>query len=104
MPASALPAALVETALLLTGVAVVCGTIGVATAWLVTAHRFPGRDVLAWLLPLPLAVPTYITAYVYVEVFDAAGPVQSGLRAAMGFRSRADYWFPEIRSLSGCIL
>ena len=63
-----------------------------------------GRDVLAWLLPLPLAVPTYITAYVYVEIFDAAGPVQIGLRSAMGWTSRADYWFPEIRSLPGCIL
>ncbi|HEX8663745.1 MAG TPA: iron ABC transporter permease, partial [Beijerinckiaceae bacterium] len=101
---SVLPVAFFETALLLGGVAVLCGTIGVATAWLVTAHRFPGRDILAWLLPLPLAVPTYITAYVYVEVFDAAGPVQAALRAAMGWRSRADYWFPEIRSLPGCIL
>ena len=99
-----LPVALLETALLLAGVAAVCGTIGVATAWLVTAHRFPGRDALAWLLPLPLAVPTYITAYVYVEVFDAAGPVQGALRAAMGWRSRSDYWFPEVRSLPGCIV
>jgi iron(III) transport system permease protein len=56
--ASVLPVALVETALLLAGVAALCGTIGIATAWLVTAHRFPGRDWLAWLLPLPLAVPT----------------------------------------------
>ena len=56
----------------------VTGTIGVGTAWLVTAHRFRAGMRLAWLLPLPLAVPTYITAYVYVEIFDAAGPVQMG--------------------------
>ena len=99
-----LPAALLETALLLGGVAILCGAIGVGTAWLVTAHRFPGRASLAWLLPLPLAVPTYITAYVYVELFDAAGPVQSGLRALTGWRSPAEYWFPEVRSLPGCIL
>jgi iron(III) transport system permease protein len=102
--ASVLPVALVETALLLAGVAALCGTIGIATAWLVTAHRFPGRDWLAWLLPLPLAVPTYITAYVYVEIFDSAGPVQGALRGLLGWRSRSDYWFPEIRSLSGAIL
>jgi iron(III) transport system permease protein len=101
---SVLPAALLETALLLGGVAILCGAIGVGTAWLVTAHRFPGRASLAWLLPLPLAVPTYITAYVYVELFDAAGPVQSGLRALTGWRSPAEYWFPEVRSLPGCIL
>ncbi|MFL5231072.1 MAG: ABC transporter permease, partial [Microvirga sp.] len=104
LAATVLPAALLETALLLAGVALLTGTLGVGTAWLVTVHRFPGRDWLAWLLPLPLAVPTYITAYVYVEVFDAAGPVQAALRQAMGWRSRTEYWFPEIRSLPGCIL
>src|SRR5829696_7656098 len=60
--AGVLPVALLETGLLLAGVALLCGTIGIATAWLVTAHRFPGRDWLVWVLPLPLAVPTYITA------------------------------------------
>ena len=99
-----LSAALVETGLLLGGVAVLAGSIGVSTAWLVTAYRFPGHAALAWLLPLSLAVPTYITAYVYVEILDAAGPVQSALRSLMGWRSRADYWFPEVRSLPGCIL
>lgn len=101
--ANVLPAALQDTLLLLAGVAVVAGALGVGAAWLVTAHRFPGRDLLVWLLPLPLAVPTYITAYVYVEIFDSAGPVQTALRQAFGFGSRTEYWFPEIRSLPGCV-
>ncbi|HEY8381056.1 MAG TPA: iron ABC transporter permease [Microvirga sp.] len=101
--ANVLPAALKDTLLLLAGVAFVTGTIGIGTAWLVTTHRFPGRDALAWLLPLPLAVPTYITAYVYVELFDAAGPVQMAFRGVFGFSSRSEYWFPEVRSLMGCI-
>jgi iron(III) transport system permease protein len=99
-----LPVALWETALLLGGVAILAGAIGIGTAWLVSACAFPLRSALAWLLPLPLAVPTYITAYIYVEIFDAAGPLQTALRSAMGWRSRADYAFPEIRSLGGCIL
>lgn len=102
--ADVLPAALTETGLLLAGVAALAGAVGIGAAWLVTAYRFPGRDALAWLLPLPLAVPTYITAYVYVEIFDAAGPVQMGLRGLMGWHSRADYWFPQVRSLEGCIV
>jgi iron(III) transport system permease protein len=102
--ADILPMALLETALLLGGVAAIAGAIGIGTAWLVTAHTFPLRRALAWLLPLPLAVPTYITAYVYVEILDAAGPLQASLRGLMGWRSRADYWFPDIRSLPGCIL
>jgi iron(III) transport system permease protein len=102
--ANVLPASLVDTLALLIGVGLAAGSMGIATAWLVTAHRFPGRGALVWLLPLPLALPTYITAYIYVEIFDSAGPVQMALRDAVGWKSRADYWFPEIRSLPGCIL
>jgi iron(III) transport system permease protein len=98
-----LPAALQDTALLLAGVAIITAVTGIGTAWLVTAYRFPGRDSFRWLLPLPLAIPTYIVAYVYVDVFDPLGPVQSGLRALFGWRSAADYWFPNVRSLGGAI-
>lgn len=95
--------ALVETATLLVGVAIIAGVAGVGTAWAVTLYRFPGRGVLVWLLPLPLAVPTYITAYVYGDLLDTLGPVQSALRALTGIERRADYWFPEIRSTGGAV-
>lgn len=72
--------------------------VGTGCAWLVSAARFPGRTVLAWALVLPLAVPAYIAAYVYADLLDFAGPVQSSLRTATG---TADVWFPEIRSLWG---
>ncbi len=102
--ANVLPASVVDTLGLLIGIALVAGSMGITSAWLVTAHRFPGRNILVWLLPLPLAVPTYITAYIYVEIFDSAGLLQMAMRDVMGWKSRADYWFPEIRSLPGCIL
>lgn len=102
--ANVLPASTIDTLALLAGIGIVASSMGVTTAWLVTAHCFPGRSLLVWLLPLPLAVPTYITAYIYVEVFDSAGLVQMALRDLMGWKSRTDYWFPEIRSLPGCIL
>src|SRR5499427_8655692 len=85
-----IPAALAQTALLLAGVAVVTIIIGASTAWLVTIFAFPGRDALSWLLPLPLAIPTYIVAYVYVDILDALGPVQSALRAIFGWHSAAE--------------
>jgi iron(III) transport system permease protein len=72
-----LPTALLDSALLLAGVAVLAAIAGTGTAWLVTAYQFPGRDTLAWLLPLPLAIPTYIVAYVYVDLLDAIGPLQT---------------------------
>jgi iron(III) transport system permease protein len=98
-----LPTALQQTALLLVGVAALTILIGVGTAWAVTTFQFPGRNALTWLLPLPLAIPTYIVAYVYVDLLHALGPVQSGLRALFGWRSAADYWFPDVRSLPGAI-
>jgi iron(III) transport system permease protein len=96
--------ALRETGLLLAGVVVIAAILGVGTAWLVSAFRFPGRNVLSFALILPFAVPTYISAYSWVEMFDYFGPAQTGLRALFGWRSRADYWFPEVRSLPGAAL
>ena len=99
-----LPSALIETSLLLLGVAAVTIIIGVGTAWAVTTFQFPGRDVLAWMLALPLAIPTYIVAYIYVDLLGSYGPVQSALRAAFGWKTAAEYWFPSVRSLGGAIL
>jgi iron(III) transport system permease protein len=99
-----IPVAMVETALLLAGVAAVTIVVGLATAWIITTFTFPGRDALAWLLPLPLAIPTYIVAYIYVDMLGAFGSLQTALRWVFGWRSAADYWFPDVRSLPGAIL
>jgi iron(III) transport system permease protein len=102
--ATVLPAALADTALLLAGVAVLTLVFGTAAAWLVTMCRFPGRAVLDRLLVLPLAMPTYILAYAYVELLDFSGPVQRAVRGLFGWTSVRDYAFPEIRSMGGAIL
>ena len=75
-------------------------SIGVGTAWLVTMFRFPGRRVFEWALLLPLAVPTYIIAYAYLDVLHPIGPVQTTLRELLGIARPRDLWFPEIRSLA----
>ena len=92
-----------QTLLLLAGVASLTLITGAGTAWLVTMYRFPGRALFDWLLILPLALPTYITAYCYGEFLDYTGPVQTGLRHIAGFTSYQDYWFPHVRSLGGAI-
>lgn len=99
-----LPASLRDTVLLLAGVGVLVLAMGTGAAWLTTMYRFPGRSLLDRMLVLPLAMPTYIAAYCYVEVMDYSGPVQSALRSAFGWRSAREYWFPEIRSLWGAVL
>lgn len=98
-----LPDALRSTLLLMLGTGVLTLVAGTSTAWLVTMYRFPGRAVLDRLLVLPLAIPTYIAAYCYSELFDYAGPVQTWARTTFGWSSPADYWFPAIRSLGGAV-
>lgn len=99
-----LPQAAAETAVLLAGTAVLVIMIGTGTAWLVTAFRFPGRDVLAWALLLPLAMPVYIVAYAYLDLLHPMGPVQSALRILFNAAGPQDLRLPEFRSLSGSIL
>ncbi|MEM7370754.1 MAG: iron ABC transporter permease [Bacteroidota bacterium] len=47
--------------------------IGVGCAWLICRYEFPFRRVLDWMLILPLAIPSFITAYAYAGVFDNGG-------------------------------
>ena len=89
-----------NTALLVAGVAYGVVTIGVLSAWLVTAYRFPGQRMLEWALILPLAMPAYVMAYAYTDWLQFTGPVQAALRALTGWHAR-EYWFPEVRSLAG---
>ena len=100
LAATALPRYVWNTALLLLAVAWGVISMGVLSAWLVTAYRFPGRGLLQWALMLPLAVPAYVMAYAYTDWLQFTGPVQSGLRSLTGWQAR-EYWFPEIRSLFG---
>ena len=99
-----LPVTAWSTLVLVVGTATVTLAIGTATAWLVTMFRFPGRTMLDRLLVLPLAIPTYIVAYCYVELFDYGGPIQSAVRSAGGYTTARDYWFPDIRSTTGAII
>nr|WP_245515725.1 iron ABC transporter permease [Oharaeibacter diazotrophicus] len=98
-----LPQAIGTTALLLAGVGIAVSVMGVGLAWLVANYRFPGRRMLEWALLLPLAVPSYIVAYAYLDVLHPLGPVQSTLRMLLGISSPRGLWFPEIRSLGGAI-
>lgn len=89
-----------NTALLMVMAGGLAAIIGTGCAWLVSAAEFPGRRLLGWALVLPLAVPAYIAAYIYADILDFTGPVQSRLRTATGWQF-GEYWFPQIRSLTG---
>lgn len=93
----------INSALLLLGVAIGVLLIGVPAAWFTSVCEFKGKNVLAWALLLPLAIPAYIVAYTYTGLLDFAGPVQSAIRDITGL-SYGDYWFFEIRSLTGAMV
>lgn len=95
-----LPDYIGSTLFLCLGVGLGTSCIGVGAAWLVTRYDFPLRGSLEWALVLPLAVPGYVMAYTYTDLLQFVGPVQSTLRDAFGW-TRADYWFPDVRSLGG---
>ncbi len=103
LSAYVLPQAARDTVILLIGVGLLTGTVGVGTAWLTTTTRFPGRRILDWALLLPMAMPTYIVAYTYLDFLHPLGPVQGMLRDLLGYDTPAALWFPSLRSMGGAI-
>jgi iron(III) transport system permease protein len=98
-----LPLYIYTTILLMLGVGLGTLLIGVGTAWLVSMCQFPGKQIFEWALLLPMAMPAYVIAYLYTDIFEFAGPVQGLMRDLFGWQSKRDYYFPEIRSLGGAI-
>ncbi len=99
-----LPRYLTNSLVLMAGVGFVSLFLGTSLAYLVTNIKFPGAKVIKYALFLPLTMPSFIAAYAWVELLEYAGPLQTSLRATMGWTSARDYWFPDIRSRFGAIL
>jgi len=83
-------------------IGVLAGTfvLGVGAAWLTAVCDFPGRKFFNLALILPLAVPTYVLAFVFIGLLDFSGPVQTLLRTHFFLPLK---WFPSIRSTGGVI-
>lgn len=89
---------ILNSAFLLTGVVLVSGILGVSLAWLVSHFDFPGRRWLRHALILPLSLPSYVTAFIYLGLFDYSGPVSSALR----FLGVEKTW--DLRSIGGATM
>jgi len=101
---TSLPRYFSNTIFLMTGVGIMVFVVGVSSAYLVATYEFPLRRHFEWLLLLPLAFPSYVVAYLYTDLLEFAGPVQSTLRLLFGWELARDYRFPNIRSLGGAVL
>ncbi len=94
-----LPELLVNTLWLALGVTVGVTFLGTGLAWLTAACEFPGRRFFAWGLLLPLALPAYVTAFIWIGLLDFTGALPTYLRETWGLAA-----IPPIRSRGGVIL
>ena len=53
---------------------------GLFPAWIISNYRFIGRNFYDLVLFLPLAIPSYIMAFTYIDILSFTGPIQSFLR------------------------
>ncbi|MEZ5893032.1 MAG: iron ABC transporter permease [Parvularculaceae bacterium] len=66
--------------------------IGAGAAMIVSLAEFPGRRLMTVLLALPFAIPAYVAAYAYGDLFGPFG----ALAGLVGMKA-----LPEIRSVPG---
>ncbi len=88
-----------NTLALMVLVSVISLPLAVGTAWLTSIYHFPGCRWLPIAQVLPLAMPAYVAGYVYADLLDYTGPLQTWLRGA-GIETA----LPPIRSLPGAAL
>lgn len=83
-----IPELLSNTIWLAASVACLTLVLGVSTAWLVTRVEFPGRRLWEVALVLPLAMPTYVLAYIYSYLLGFGGPVEHLWQLVAGSQAR----------------
>ena len=83
-----IPELLANTVRLSASVACLTLVLGVSTAWLVTRVEFPGRRLWEVALVLPLAMPTYVLAYIYSYILGFGGPVEHVWQLIAGPQAR----------------
>lgn len=83
-----IPELLANTGALALAVSLGTLLLGLSLAWLVTRYEFPARRFWEWALVLPLAMPTYVLAYVYTYLLGIGGPVEQTWQAWAGPEAR----------------
>lgn len=75
---------ILRVALLATAATAWAMALGLPLAWLTVRSDLPGRRLLRWLAPLPLAVPPYIGALVYQLLLAPGGLLAQALGLGRG--------------------
>jgi iron(III) transport system permease protein len=92
----------IKNSLLVVGTTLIFACLfAIAPAWWCARYEFKGRRFLQWAMVFPLAIPAYVSAYIYTKALDYPGPVQTSLRQWFNWQSPNDYWFFDMRSITG---
>lgn len=91
---------MLNTLMLVIGVGIGVTLLGVSLGWLTALCDFPGRRWFDWALMLPLAIPGYVMAFVFLGLMNFAGPVQTALRNRFG----SAVYFPDVQGPVAVIL
>ncbi len=83
-----LPELLTNTFILVTGVASFTVVLGVSLGWFTGACDFPGRRFFSWSLALPMALPAYVMAFIFLGLMDFSGPLQRLIRTVPGLENQ----------------
>ena len=54
---------------------------GIFPAWVISNYSFKGRSFFDIALYLPLAIPSYIMGFTYIEILSFTGPIQTFVRS-----------------------
>ena len=60
---------------------------GIFPAWVISNYSFRGRNFFDIVLYLPLAIPSYIMGFTYIDILSYTGPIQSYTRNNIPFLS-----------------
>ena len=85
LASTVLPGYLLNTLIIVFGVGLVSVLFAVPTAWFVATYEFPTRRFWKWALVMPLAVPTFASAFTYFDVLELSIPLIIKVRDAWGF-------------------
>ena len=83
-----IPELFFNTVSLALGVGIATLVLGVSIAWLITRRDFWGRRFWEWAFVLPLALPSYVLAYIYTFLLDTGGPIEQVWQSIMGSEAR----------------
>jgi iron(III) transport system permease protein len=80
-----LPSLLFDTVMLAATVCVATTIIGGGLAWIVVRSDVPLRGLWSWLLAMPLVVPPYVGAFVYIAILGPRGSLYDLTDGALVF-------------------